>query len=107
MKGCALTAVAILILMTATCVAANQHDERIWTGADRVRPGMSAAEAKQILGQPSWVGRCGSYFGYGWEDNCAADLGYRAAFAPLVPSYIVVELDRRQRVLSVAHVDSP
>ena len=107
MRGCALIAAVILVLMTATCVAATQHDKRIWDGADRVRPGMSAVRTRQILGPPSWEGRCGSYVGYGRADNCAAELGYRASFAPLVPSYIVVELDRQQRVLSVAHLESP
>jgi hypothetical protein len=107
MKGCALAAAVILIFLTATCVAANQHDDRIWTGADRVRPGMTAAQAKKILGEPSWEGRCGSYAGYGHDENCAAELGYSAAFAPLVPSYKVVELDRQQRVISVVHLDSP
>ena len=68
---------------------------------------MSAAQVKQILGEPAWQGRCGLRFPYGWSDTCAAELGYASAFAPLLPAYVVVELDPRMRVISVDQIQTP
>jgi hypothetical protein len=68
---------------------------------------MSNAQAEQILGKPSWHGRCGEWFPYGWEQNCIAELGYRSAFAPFFPAYLVVQLDSRSRVISVDTIFSP
>ena len=109
-RGIILTIAVILVGMGA-CAAAyrvgRKHDYRLWTNADRVQPGMSVAQAKQVLGEPSWQGRCGEWFPYGWEGNCSTELGYRSAFAPVLPAYLVVQLDVHGRVISVDTIQSP
>ncbi len=107
MRGCALAVAVAMILPMVACVAGRAHDSRLSRGADRVHRGMSAVQVKRILGEPSWEGRCGLRFPYGWAGSCVTELGYASAFAPLLPSYRVVELDQRGRVLSVDQIDSP
>lgn len=107
MRRVIILVVFALGLVTVACVAGRQHDHRIWTNADRVRPGMSVTQAKQVLGEPSWHGLCGERFPYGWEKDCSAELGYRSAFAPVLPAYLVVQLDVQGRVISVDVIQSP
>jgi hypothetical protein len=94
-------------LLIATCVAGHEHDSRLRSDAERVRAGMTAEHALEILGKPSWRGKCGAYFPYGWANGCAAELGYKSTFAPLLPSYTVVQLDSGGRVISVDTITSP
>ena len=61
-------------LLAATWVAARMHDNQLDDNAKQVRVGMAAREAMDILGPPSWQGRCGSYFPYGSSNDCAAEL---------------------------------
>jgi len=68
---------------------------------------MSAAQAKAILGEPSWQEQCGARFPYGMAPTCAEELGYRAAFAPLNPLYWVVQLDSQGRVIAADWIASP
>jgi hypothetical protein len=105
-RNTALSILAVTVL-AASCVAGRQHDEHLWANSQRVRPGMSAAQAEQILGSPSWQNGCGAKFPYGWQQNCVAELGYRSAFAPLLPAYLIVQLDNRSRVISVDTIQSP
>jgi hypothetical protein len=102
-RGIALSIVAVGLL-TATCAIGRQHNIRLHADAKRVGAGMTAGEAVKILGKPSWRGRCGARMG---ATNCAAELGYSSSFAPLLPSYVVVRLDRRGRVIAVDTLTSP
>jgi hypothetical protein len=102
-RGIALSIVAFSLL-TATCVAGRKHDIRLQSNAQRVRAGMTAGEAVEILGKPSWSGRCGAKMG---STDCASELGYSSTFAPLLPSYVIVRLDRRSRVISIDTITSP
>jgi hypothetical protein len=65
---------------------------------------MTAGEAVEILGKPSWRGRCGAVMG---STDCVSELGYSYSFAPLLPSYVIVRLDRRSRVTAVDTITSP
>ena len=102
-RGIALSIVAVGLL-TATCVAGRQHDIRLHSNAQRIGAGMSAGEAVEILGKPSWRGRCGARIG---ATDCVAELGYSSSIAPLLPSYVVVRLDRHGRVIGVDTLTSP
>ncbi len=68
---------------------------------------MTAESAVAILGTPSWRDHCGAKFAYGWAKDCVTELGYRSAFAPLLPGYLVVQVDGRNRVISVDIITSP
>ena len=107
MRRAILLSIVTVGLLIATCVAGREHDARIHDNAKQVRAGMSAAQAAEILGKPSWRGECGAKFPYGWAQSCASELGYSSAFAPLLPAYLVVQLDNRSRVVSVDTISSP
>lgn len=98
---------AVVLLAAGAIYAGNRHDDRLFRDYERVRPGMSAADAKRILGEPSWQSRCGSRFPNRHSPACALELGYRSPFAPLKPLYWVVELDRQGRVIASHFVPSP
>jgi hypothetical protein len=102
-RGVALLIVAVSLL-TATCVAGHKHDTRLHSNAQLVRAGMTVGKAIEILGKPSWRGRCGAKMG---STDCVSELGYSSNFAPLLPSYIIVRLDRRGRVIAVDTITSP
>jgi hypothetical protein len=44
---------------------------------------------------------------YGFGNDCSYELGYRGSFAPAIPSYFVVQLDRQGRVISADPINSP
>ena len=94
-------------LLTATCVAGRNHDIRLNNNAKRVRVGMTDGQAVDILGKPSWRDSCGAKFPYGWAKNCVAELGYGSAFAPLLPGYLVIQIDNHKRVIAVDTITSP
>jgi len=100
-------AAGIGVAIAITVYAGYRHDERLWRDYKLVRPGMSVAQAKAILGEPSWQERCGKTFPYGYAANCTAELGYRAAFAPFNPLYWVVQIDSRNRVIASDWIGSP
>lgn len=108
MRRSVVLSIAATALLTATCVAGRQHDERIFANAARVRPGMKSEEVVRILGDPSWRDKCEAKFPYGPPSpRCAAELGYRSALAPLVPEYVVVQLNRQDQVISADIIQSP
>jgi hypothetical protein len=100
--------IALLIvsvgLLTATCVAGHTHDTRLHSEAQLVRAGMTRGQAVEKLGKPSWSGRCGAKMG---STDCVSELGYSSSFAPLLPSYVIVRLDRGERVIAVDTLTSP
>jgi hypothetical protein len=98
--------IAAVLSLAAGGYAAKRHDDGLWRDYKRVRAGMSESQAKAILGRPSWQEACGATFGV-HSDDCASELVYRAAFAPLNPTYWVVEIDSRGRVISSDWIVSP
>lgn len=102
-RGIALLLVAVGLL-TATCVAGNARDTQRRDDARLVQAGMTAKEAVAILGEPSWRGTCGAKMG---STECVSELGYSSSFAPLLPSYLIVRLDHRGRVIAVDTITSP
>jgi hypothetical protein len=107
MKIIMILGLLIVVAAGAAVFAGQRHDARLWRDHVRVQAGMSAGEAAAILGEPSWRGRCGARFPYGQAANCASELGYRAAFAPLNPLYWVVQLDASGRVIRSDWIASP
>jgi hypothetical protein len=102
-RGVALLMLAVSLL-TATCVAGQTHDTRLDNDAQLVRAGMTVGKAIEILGKPSWRGRCGAKMG---SADCVSELGYSSSFAPFLPRYIIVRLDGRGRVIGVDTITSP
>jgi len=89
-RGVALLIVAVGLL-TATCVVGHTHDTRLQSGARLVRAGMTRGEAVEILGKPSWRGRCGAKMG---STDCVSELGYSSSFAPPIAELRYCQIGR-------------
>ncbi|HEX8481023.1 MAG TPA: hypothetical protein VF650_03885 [Allosphingosinicella sp.] len=75
------------------------HDRRLAERFTRVQLGMDRGGVEAVLGGPAWEGPCTGYVGYLPRADCALELGYSSAFAPIRPAYYMVQLDRRGRVI--------
>lgn len=72
----------------------------------RVQLGMDRKSVEAILGSPDWEGICTGYVGYLPRADCALELGYASAFAPVRPVYHMVQLDRNGKVIEAEPVRS-
>lgn len=72
----------------------------------RVQLGMDRKSVEAMLGAPDWEGPCTGYVGYLPRADCARELGYASAFAPLRPVYHMVQLDRGGKVIEAEPVRS-
>lgn len=106
-RGCLVVFAVSILLSVGFLFRGIYRDRHLDDNYDRVRSGMSVQAVKQILGEPSYDGRCG---GYGFEvlvSGCASEFVYPSAFAPLLPSYFVVQMGDDQRVVDAYFYDSP
>jgi hypothetical protein len=92
--------VAFILAAAAWCVWGFWHDRRLPDRFERVSLGMDREAVEAVLGAPDWESGCG-----GAEvitlprADCALELGYSSAFAPVLPRYWVIQLDRSGRVI--------
>lgn len=82
------------------------HDSRFLDRFVQVQLGMDRNAVEAALGRPDWEGPCTTYIGYLPRADCAVELGYSSAFAPLRPVYHMVQLDRSGRVIEAEPVGS-
>ncbi|HYE29685.1 MAG TPA: hypothetical protein VEA61_15815 [Allosphingosinicella sp.] len=103
---------AALIAAAAAALAwggwGTWHDRRLADRFDDIHLGMDRRTAEAVLGGPDWEGGCG----LGGvltlpRADCARELGWSSAFAPFVPTYYVVQLDARGRVIEADPIHSP
>jgi hypothetical protein len=83
------------------------HDRQLPDRFERVGLGMDRRAVEALLGGPDWEAACGQDHLTLPRADCRRELVYASAFAPLVPSYYVVQLDRRGRVIEAEAVRSP
>jgi hypothetical protein len=83
------------------------HDRRLAARFEQVNLGMDRTAAEAVLGRPDWEGACGTYVRTLPREDCARELGYASAFAPIFPSYYMIQLDRGGRVIEAEPVPSP
>lgn len=83
------------------------HDRRLPGRFAKVALGMDRTAAVAVMGKPDWEGNCAAYVPYLPREGCARELGYASAFAPLIPSYHIVQLDRSGRVIEAEPIHSP
>ena len=105
--GCLVFFEIAILLSVGLVFRGIYRDRHLDENYSRVRSGMSIQAIKQILGEPSYTGRCG---GYGFEvlaAGCASELVYPSAFAPLLPSYFVVQIGGDQKVIDAYFYHSP
>ncbi|HET9638224.1 MAG TPA: hypothetical protein VFP12_03370 [Allosphingosinicella sp.] len=82
------------------------HDRALSGRFTRIQLGMDRKAVEAVLGAPGWEGICTSYVGYLPREDCARELGYSSAFAPLRPLYYMVQLDRSGRVIEAEPIRS-
>lgn len=82
------------------------HDRRLADRFTQVQLGTDRKGVEALLGGPDWAGACTGYGGYLPRANCASELGYASALAPVRPVYYMVQLDRSGRVIEAEPVRS-
>ncbi len=80
------------------------HDRQLPGRFTRIQLGMDRSSAEAILGTPDWEGGCAGRVDYMPRADCASELGYASAFAPLRPVYHIVQLDGSGRVIEAEPV---
>ncbi len=75
------------------------HDRELPGRFTRIQLGMDRKAVEAVLGAPTWEGTCTGYVGYLPRADCARELGFASAFAPLRPVYYMVQLDRNGKVI--------
>jgi hypothetical protein len=80
------------------------HDRELPERLTRVRLGMDRKSVEAVLGSPDWSGTCTGHVGYLPRADCASELGYSSAFAPLRPVYYMIQLDRGGKVIEAEPV---
>lgn len=83
------------------------HDRQLPKRFERVGLGMDRGAVEALLGRPGREAACGSDHFTLPRENCRRALVYSSAFAPVVPSYYVVQLDARGRVVEAEAIRSP
>lgn len=97
----------MITLLIGFTSLSERRDKTLATDDAAVRRGTPKAQAIAALGDPSWEGPCNSRAITPLKQGCASELGYRSWLAPLKPVYRLVQLDRRERVISSDLVVSP
>ena len=82
------------------------HDRELSGRFTRIQLGMDRKAVEAVLGAPGWEGSCTSHVGYLPRADCARELGYSSAFAPLRPLYYMVQLDRSGKVIEAEPIRS-
>jgi hypothetical protein len=103
----ALAVYAAIVALLAGLGLAWWHDRQLPGRFEQVALGMDRRTVEALLGAPDWEAACGSDHFTLPRADCRLELVYASAFAPLVPGYYVVQLDRRDRVIEADAVHSP
>jgi len=82
------------------------HDRQLADRFTQVRLGMDRASVEATIGAPGWEGGCAGSVPYLPRADCASELGYASAFAPLRPVHYIVQLDRSGKVIEAEPVRS-
>ena len=82
------------------------HDRRLASAFEKVPLGMDRAAAEAVLGRPDREGGCGDWVASLPRADCALELGYASAFAPITGLHYLVQLDRNGRVIEADAVRS-
>src|SRR3954471_16385577 len=99
---------AIVAVATAWLIWAIISSNLIPKRFASVAVGDSREEVFNKLGRPRRVERCGEPFGNpGGKLGCKEDFLYSSPFAPLIPEYWSISLDREGKVIDKYHYVSP
>ena len=96
---------AIALCLIAAGVWAYHHDEKLRANAVQINTGDSNDLVRELLGEPSSEGQCGSLTAV--PHDCSEEYVYRYWFSVFRPQYEVVWFDSSGKVLGGQHVQSP
>jgi hypothetical protein len=92
------------VLLISWCTGSDQLQEAHFA---KVVPGMSPMQVVDLMGKPTWDGRCGARMPTGLPKQCTREMGYRTPLAPVIPSYYLVWFGSDGLVTSSAPINSP
>ena len=97
--------VALAVLVIGLIFWARQHDKTLRDGAAQVQLGDPNEVVRDLMGDPSHQGACGSMTAM--PNGCSEEYVYRYAFSILRPEYEVVWFDSSGKVIGETRVVSP
>ena len=96
---------AIALCLVGAGVWAYHHDEQLRTNSTQVTLGDPNEVVRELLGDPSSEGPCGSLTAV--PSGCADEYVYRYYYSIFNPQYEVVWFDHAGKVLGQQHVKAP
>ena len=96
--------IAVALALVIAGFWAYQHDQTLRQNASQVNIGDSEDVVRQMLGNPSSEGQCGSLTPV--PNGCSDEFVYRYWFSIFQPKYEVIWFDQAGRVLGEQHVQS-
>jgi hypothetical protein len=96
--------IAIAVALIIAGIWAYHHDENLRANTSAVNLGDDVEVVRQLLGDPSREGPCGSMTPI--PKGCTSEYIYRYWYSIFQPQYEVVWLDQAGRVLGEQHVRS-
>jgi hypothetical protein len=100
-----LSFIAVALALILAGIWAYFHDENLRKNSAQVNLGDSNEVVRQLLGEPSSEGPCGSLTPV--PTGCTSEFVYRYWYSIFQPQYLVVWLDKSGNVLGEQHVRSP
>jgi hypothetical protein len=96
-----------LVLLALGVVSCTIRDNLLQSHFSKISSGMSPDQVVDIMGTPSWDGRCGAKLPTGLPAHCTREFGYAVTLAPLDDSYYLVWFGNDGRVTDTAPIISP
>ncbi len=96
---------AIALVLVAAIVWAYHHDQELRSNSMQVSLGDPNEVVRELLGDPSSEGPCGSLTAV--PNSCADEYVYRYYYSIFNPQYEVVWFDHAGKVLGEQHVQRP
>jgi hypothetical protein len=96
--------IAVALGLIIAGIWAYYHDENLRKNASQVNLGDSSEVVRQLLGEPSSEGPCGSLTPI--PTGCTSEFVYRYWYSIFQPQYEVIWLDKSGNVLGEQHVRS-
>ena len=103
--GTRLVFLAIALGLVAAGVWAYHHDETLRRNSAQVNLGDANAVVRELLGNPTREGPCGSLTPV--PTGCSDEYVYRYWYSVFQPQYEIVWFDRAGHVLGEQHVAAP
>ncbi|HSY11310.1 MAG TPA: hypothetical protein VK976_03890 [Verrucomicrobiae bacterium] len=96
--------IAIALALVIAAIWAYHHDQKLSENASQVTIGDPNEVVRQLLGNPSSEGPCGSLTAV--PKGCADEYVYKYWYSIFQPKYEVIWLDNAGKVIGEQHVQS-